>query len=662
MKKKTEVLYSIPYPVMTEGCNLVILSGQLIRELKAGESVCLLRLLGLQDCSFRSVTVTLSFSDERGLPVGNPISYTYSAPLLKRGEPYGEAEEIAVPYDEARSFTAHISGILPEDDAEVLQFDEGAIRILSERRTLEDALGAPELAEQFRVRYGADCRYLRSEQNGLWFCVCGNINKNADRSCAVCHRAKKALTDVNLDSLRAEAGVRVKSENAVREENSKGSRTKELFNRRNCIFLLPIVLLLMLLMAAAPGAISREYRYQQAVTALEAGNYEQAETLFSHIPSYRDSKSLVSCRIPYLHAKELMDAAAAKDLSMLPAAGYSEKDLDDYTTVSILLYTAAADIFDGLADYEDSAALAEECRISVEKECKRLKQIDYDAAMELLTQKRYSEAAVGFKALGDFSDSADMALECHYQKAVALFHFLSSYDVSRISARITTDPNEVSVFSIPKDEAHRLGSGCIAELNIACGNDPADIRLEDDPPEELQSLKDALTELFLSLGDYSDSASYPERIAEETDYTREFYMLCGAGDLSGALDWLNSYSGDFPERDRWAGFLNLYLPFCRSWSLYLGDSTLVPYSIGQTFSCNSVSTRVLLSSKSAVLRLSFGSGNKFTFDLSAALGEISFANSEMDSGIYVAYINNAGHFGFERYDSSWNSMSACEYE
>ena len=346
MKKKTEVLYSLPCPVFMEGCDLIIRSGELLQSSKTGDSFCLLDLISLQDCSFHSVTLTLKFYDAQGLQNGEAMSYTFSDLSLHRGESFSGKNEIPVPNGAARSFTVYINKVVSEEDHEPQLFNEGDVRLLNGRRTLEEALGDPELAEQFRVRYGADCRYLRSEQAGLWFCVCGSINKSADRSCAVCHRARKALTDVNLDSLRAEAGIRVKSEAAAEEESVLNNQKKKLFSRRNLVFLIPIALLLVLLIAAAPGALSREHRYRQAIAALDAGDYDTAEAILELLPSYRDSGILVSGRIPYLRAKALKDAAEAKDLSALSDAGYTEEDLDSDTTVTVLLYTAAAEAFE----------------------------------------------------------------------------------------------------------------------------------------------------------------------------------------------------------------------------------------------------------------------------------------------------------------------------
>ena len=395
---------------------------------------------------------------------------------------------------------------------------------------------------------------------------------------------------------------------------------------------------------------------------MEAADYDAAELIFLELPSFRESDRMVSFRIPYLRAQELLHAAEEADTAYLPVAGLSETDVDRDHTVSMLLYQAAAEAFDELKDYEDSAALAQSCRDSIALEQTALKQADYDAAAQLLSEGSYSEAAARFAALGSFSDSEDMVLECRYRKALSLFHFLCSYDVSRISAKIAFSKDETSIFSLPESEALRLGSGCISELRAACGNDPTDVRLEEEPSESLTSLKEALTEYFVSLGNYADSASYPDRIEEETDYTREFFMLCETGDLYAASNWLLSYEGSFPERDVWKNLLITYLPYCANWSLYMGDPTLLPYTIGQKFECMSVSSRVLLTADSIVLRLAFGDDYTYTFDLSKLNESRSFMNSELDNGIYLAYINAPGHLAYQRFDSDWNLLSSCEYE
>ena len=446
---------------------------------------------------------------------------------------------------------------------------------------------------------------------------------------------------------------------------------KKLLKKKNLIFIIPAVLLVILLIAAAPGAVYREHHYRSAMNALHEGDLTTAQELLSDIPMYRDSETVLNCEIPYQEADRLMNAAKSGDSSMLEDAGFSSADLNDDTTVAMLLYRAAGDAFDALGDYKDSTSRAEECRVGAEAEVQMLReqaeeelrrqhQETYDHAVDLLESGAYSEALSEFESLEDFSDSKKMASECLYRKAVALYQFLTHYDVSRIYAGISTDLNGISVFSLPTAQALRLGSSFVDELRAACGKDKSDIRLEDTPGSSLSLLKDALTEMFRSLGDYSDSASYPQRIAEATDYTRDFFMLCSTGDLYGAQSWLYAFDGEFSERDKWQGLLDLYLPYCGNWVLYSGSPDLLPYMVDQSFSALSMSSRVILTRDSALLRISFGDEQEYSIDLPCELGDTKFV-SDLDTGFYMAALNNINHFVYHRYDSDWNPISSCEY-
>ena len=433
------------------------------------------------------------------------------------------------------------------------------------------------------------------------------------------------------------------------------------------IILVPVALLIVLIIAAMPGAIMRERQYRDAASLLADGDLAAAEGAFSEIPAYRDSDEMVSYEIPYLRACRIFEAAQISDVSMLEEAGIDSGEITDDMTAAMLLYQEAADRFHALGNYRDSIDLEQRCQDGIKAEKSRLekeahdrKQQKYDTAMELLEAGSYAEASSQFRTLSGFSNSDEMVLECLYRKAVSLYQFVSRYDVSRIYASISIEPDQTSIFSLPADEALRLGSGCVEDLRAACGQDLTDVRLEDEPDSSLPTLKEALIELFRSLGEYSDSASFPTKIDSITDYTRDFYMLCSTGDLRAAKTWLNEFQGVFPDRDRWSGLLDLYLPYCGSWVLYLGDSTLLAYSVGQSFPCMSVSSRVILTEDDVFLRLSFGESASVNFDLPSNYGEALFVNKEPETGIYMAALNN-GHFVFMLYDSDWNLISSSDY-
>ena len=661
MKTDQSLLYSLPAPVYTPGTDLLILSGDLKRSTKKGSIRCSIELFTLADIEdISTVSVSFLFFSEGGQLIGEPQIFTYPCGSLPRDTVFGGKNDYPAP-DSAVSFEASICELsLTDGSSESFSLDDSVT--LTHRRTLEDAFGDPLLADQFRIRYGEDCKMERTEEAGLWFCVCGGFNHSDENRCHLCSRPKKALYDINPDALRAEAGSRQRMETAASKEKLNHSPARKKKRLWWLVLLIPVLFLGILLAGAIPRALDREHRYQEAATLLETGLLDEAAKLFEELPTYRDSDSLLQQEIPYIRASRLLAAAEKGNAEELPLIGKSSSDLSDDVNAPMLLYEAAAEAFEAIGDYKDCEETSVRCREEVDHQYLLLKQGQYDDAAASLADLSYSSAASAFARLSSFSDSEEMIQECRYQKALSLFHFLSSYDVSRIYALITMDPGAVTVFSMPKDEALRLGSGCIAELQTACGKDAVDVRLEEKPSEDLLPFKDALAEFFGTLGSYKDSKTYPDRILEETDYTREFYMLCSTGDLLGAAEWLLSYKGDFPEREEWMNLLKLYLPYCQNWDLFLGDSSLLPFTVGQNFPCTAVSSRVLLTRDIAVIRLSFGTGNAFTFDLAAETGDVLFLNREMDSGNYVATINHVGHLIFTRYDGDFNSLTSCEYE
>ncbi len=658
MKRKQAIYYELAAPVYTRGSGFLIMKGCLLRQTRSAGPICRLSLQPIQDCAVKSVTICISLFDHDDHAVGEQVFFTYESPALKRDDTFGDTQEISVSEQSAASFSVYISSVVGIN-GETSQFEQSDAVSLTERIKLEDALSDRDLIDQFQVRYGPDCRYVRSKQEDLWFCVCGGINFRSEQSCHSCHRAKKALTDLNMESLRTEAESRLRAEAAA--SLADDIPKKKRFPYKAVALLLPLVLLVTLLVATIPGALRRERIYQNAVSALHAGNLRRAEELLGSLPSYRNSDDLLNYEIPYQRALLLLKDAEIERVStdsIDPSFLFSE---DAVIPRSIVLYQTAADAFSQLSGYQDCEERIEYCNSAIDEIILEQKWEVYNEASDLLENLHYVEAKTIFLSLSDYSDSEAMALESSYRKAVSLFRFLQIYDVSRIYAYFSDELSEPSILSLSSEEALRLGSGCITELRSACGEDPTDIRLEDRPSEQLVPFKDALLELFASLGDYKDSAGYPDKIEEETDYTREFFMLCSTGDLHAASRWLQNYPGDFPERNTWKSYLDLYLPYCADWTLYLGDSKLIPFSVGQNFSCTDVSSRVLLDGKTAVLRLSFGEGHSLTYDLPSELGETLFINTDSGQYGFMAAITNSDHFAYMCY-SEGKLISSCEYE
>ena len=647
--------------VYAVGSPVLIRSGDLYFDSKTNDYSCRLNLKCIGDVVIDSVLVNFLCFNKEGSSCGPVLEFRYPELNLTRDESGGKKTVFTLPYYDVASFEARLADVVLSDGT-VLDFSDAEPVDLDPVPTLEEYYEDTDVAEQFRVRYGDDCKTIRMDQADLWFCVCGAVNRKEENACHLCRRPAFALKDIKADSLRAEANTRLRNEAERETEWEKENRARKRKKRlRLALLMLPVVALAVLILAAAPRALSRERSYREAVSLLNAGNLDAAEEAFSQLETYRDTDEILALRIPYLRAKTVMQAAREADITKLKLAGLTRADLNDSNTTSMLLYEAAARSFDSLGDYADCAALSKACREEIHLEELRLLQADYDAACELLADSQYSAAAAAFDALDGFSDSVSMIIECKYQKALSLFRFIQNYEITKIKASFTMVPGETTVFSLPKEEALRLGNKTVEDLQACCGGDLVDVRLEDKAHENLLPLKDVLTALFLSLGDYKDSAEYPAKIEEETDYTRDFYMLCQAGDLYGAQEWLKAYTGEFPDRAKYEHYFDLYLKYCNSWKLKLGDSTLLPFTIGQTFSCENFSSRVILKDDGAVLRLSFGNSGSLTVDLVSSLDETIFVTKDNNNTVYMGAITNTGQFAYMHYNMDAILLSSCEY-
>ncbi|MBR1456008.1 MAG: hypothetical protein IJ594_02455 [Oscillospiraceae bacterium] len=655
---KLFVLDGMPY---TEGSPVLIMAGAMLLDSYSGDLLCQLRVRSLSEASVKAVTVQIQMLDIAGAPLSTPVRHQYLDLELPRGGECGRDTAIILPRRDARSFTAVPAEVIFADNSR-WQPGEGCVwQSLAPPQTLEEAYGDAQMAEQFRIRYGADCRNMPRADEALWFCACGAVNDAQENSCFNCRRVRSALLNVSPDSLKQEVAGRLKQEQLQEEQDKLDSKARLRRYLKTACIVVPLLLLAIGLLMTVPGLVQQKQAYDNAAALLAAGRYEYAAEAFEALGSYKDSAEQAEKNVPYQRALYILDRAAANDAAALSLVGHTRSELSDQVTAAMLLYEGAMEEFKALGDYKDSADLVERCKEGVKEAEQAVLQRSYDAALALLQEQRYSEAREAFLALGDFSDSADMAKEAVYQKALALYHYIETYDVRQIYADLSMSPERGSTFSLIKAAALAQGSQCVADLRTACGADLTDVNLADAPGQSQKLLAESVIALFEQLDGYRDSEDCIAGILDLTDYTKDFYMLCETGDLYGAYDWLTAYDGEFADRDRWLSLLDLYKPYCTSWTLYGGDVTAIPLTVGRSQPCMSFSTRVLLSADKAVLRLSANDGEEYFLDLRAEPGETRFSNYDNDPYMYLAVVTNGGHLSYMKYNGDGKLITSCEY-
>ena len=110
-------------------------------------------------------------------------------------------------------------------------------------------------------------------------------------------------------------------------------------------------------------------------------------------------------------------------------------------------YGEAAELFEELGDYGDSARKAENCR----------KAEDYDRARELMDQGSYGDAAALFEALGDYRDSREKAESCRMEAAYLHGHHLMDQESYTEAEQIFRDLGDYKDSAEMCEECRLLG-------------------------------------------------------------------------------------------------------------------------------------------------------------------------------------------------------------
>lgn len=660
MSERYSKLFALEKNLYTKGSPLLICAGSLLHDSYTKNKLAQIKYKNISDSKIKAVKISITMLDTAGSVIGNTVDYQYLDLNAERDNEFGQKAAVILSSDAVRSFTVNVNEVLFENREKWLWDNNSPWTPLRPFMTLSQAYGDEELAAQYQIRYGSNCIYEPAELEDLWLCTCGAINRSSERNCHSCRRVLSALKEINVNSLRQECSGRLKNESEQQLIDEAESNAKKKKRIKLAAIITPLVFIAVLLAAFVPGAMKRSGAYSDASRLLSAGQYEQAEKAFKALGNYKDSAVQAAKEVPYRKACNIMEMAQKGDENGLKLISVARSSLTDKDNVAVILYSAAAEYFDSLGNYKKSAEYSKQCFAAIEEINNSDIQAEYDAALALLNEKKYLMARDAFLNLGDYKDSQNMSCEAVYQKALSLFNFMEGHNFRKLYAFISTDTETASRAYISQDDALSQGESYIGDLNAAFGRDSVDIDIKEQD-EDLVPFQQAVSELFTSLCNYKDSADYIEKIEVLSDYTREFYAFVNAGDLPAALVWLEAYEEEFEGRELWIERLNQYIPFCGTWELNSGDSTLIASSVGQNAVCNSVTGSVVIKDDSIILRLSATDADYIVAELKAEPGSGSFYMNDEHGSTYCAAINVFGRIAYTKYNGSTSPISSCDY-
>lgn len=276
--------------------------------------------------------------------------------------------------------------------------------------------------------------------------------------------------------------IRLEKEEEARrleEEAQKKARMKKIGIR---IGIAAVIIAALLLIAKLTQAYleekARKDAYNNAVTLMEDGKYDEAIEGFKALEGYEDSETMIT------EAENRKAYAAAEDLF---AAGKLEE---------------AKKAFENLGDFSDSKKRVEEI---IEQQNANA----YAEAEKLLAEGKYDEAIIKFQELGNYSDSAKRVEEAKTAKNESLYKQATEY----------AEKEEYSkALDIFKELGGYKDSAAKAEEMQDLYNEQ-----EYEAAEELMDEGDyqAAQSKFERLGDYADASDRAQEAKEAAEEQKE---------------------------------------------------------------------------------------------------------------------------------------------
>lgn len=305
----SENLYSVGAPV-------VIAAGALQKDNQTGKVFAQLKMRNIQDKAIKAATVKISPFDTVGKPLGGTVDYQYLDLSAGRDTDFGQKTPVMLKEAATRSFAVSVSEVIFSDNS-IWTAPNEVWESLSPPVALETALSDNELAKQYRVKYGADCKCVFKKEKDLWRCACGAINHASEKNCHSCQREAASLAALNVDELKADRDHRVAAEQKATAEKKAAAAEQAKKTKKIVMITIPIAVVAIVAVVIISGNMQKSTAYNAAVALAEAGQYDEAIAAFAELGDYKDSM-LKAEETKNLWSDELYNAALDYYLSDEP--------------------------------------------------------------------------------------------------------------------------------------------------------------------------------------------------------------------------------------------------------------------------------------------------------------------------------------------------------
>ncbi len=342
MSERYSKLFALPENLYASGAPVVIAAGALLKDNQTGKVIAQLKLRNIGANNIKAAKVCIHPFDTVGNALGAAVEYQYLDLAAKRNEEFGAKSPIPLADTATRAYSVSVAEVVFTDNTVWKATDE-PWETLSVPATLDNTYNDSELVKQYRVKFGADCKYNPTVQKDLWYCACGELNHKEETICHHCGKSLATLQAIDISALKTDRDARIAAEKQKAAEDKDAAAEKAKKIKRLAMIITPIIVILIIAAVLISGMVRQKQEeaakldaYNAAVALLENGEYSEAISALSALGGYKDSDELIK------DCEELI-AAAKLEESYYSAMAYIEDGK----------YSQAAAIFEQLGDYKD---------------------------------------------------------------------------------------------------------------------------------------------------------------------------------------------------------------------------------------------------------------------------------------------------------------------
>lgn len=285
MSERYSRLFSLPENLYTEGSPVIIAAGALLKDNQTGRVIAQLKLRNISSKTIKAATISLSLMNTAGNPLGESVRYEYLDLSSARDTDFGSKSAIPLPDASTRYFSAAVAEVIFTDNS-IWNANDTTWETLKSPETLTSRLDS-EMVKQFQIEYGSGAKNFFLEQKGLWYCVCGAVNRREEKACHSCQKSICELRGISLDVLKEHKDQRLTEGQKQAEKEAAAAQER---NRKTVKLLIPTVAVVIAFVVLLNTVIIPSRKYKVADRLLTTGEMVKAAIAFDELGPFKDSR------------------------------------------------------------------------------------------------------------------------------------------------------------------------------------------------------------------------------------------------------------------------------------------------------------------------------------------------------------------------------------